>query len=304
MNIDKTLPFSLPEFKEYRHSIVKKISISGVQPKYSLKMVNGKLQLTEKNGEYILKPIYGNDFDFSEEMPANEYATMQIARQIFNLDVAENALVYFADSTPAYLVKRFDALQNSENGEKILVEDFAQLSGLSGEGKDSGYKYDFSYQQMAKVLKSVVGEKTYLLEAEKLFQAIVFNYLVNNGDAHVKNFSVIFPLGKAPTLAPLYDLLNTRLHLPTDNFMALDLFEDGYETPSFGAKGFYSYRDFLEFSEKIGLSFQQANNFLESILGKISEINGFLEKSALSRIAIDKYKEYLTDRVKMLTKEV
>jgi len=52
MNIDKTLPFSLPQLKEQRHSAVKKISISGVQPKYSLKMIDGNLQLTEKNGEY------------------------------------------------------------------------------------------------------------------------------------------------------------------------------------------------------------------------------------------------------------
>ena len=50
MNVEKILPFSLPEFKEQRHFAAKKISISGMQPKYSLKMVDGKLQLTEKTG--------------------------------------------------------------------------------------------------------------------------------------------------------------------------------------------------------------------------------------------------------------
>ncbi|MCL2102184.1 MAG: HipA domain-containing protein [Fibromonadales bacterium] len=295
MNIEKTLPFSLPEFKEFRHSIVKKISISGVQPKYSLKMLNGKLQLTEKNGEYILKPVYGNDFDFPSEMPANEHITMQIAKQVFNLDVAENALVFFPDKTPAYLTKRFDVLPS---GEKLKVEDFAQLAGITG-GKDSGYKYDFSYQEMADVLKNAVGEN-YLSEAEKLFNAIVFNYLVNNGDAHIKNFSVIFSQEKAPVLTPLYDLLNTRLHLPSDAFMALDLFSGGYETPAFEANGFYSYSDFAEFGEKIGLEHQKINAFLQDIPQKVPKINEFLENSALNQQAIDKYKEYIADRAKAL----
>jgi serine/threonine-protein kinase HipA len=294
MNVEKTLPFSMPEFREFRHSAVKKISISGVQPKYSLRMAEGKLQLTEKNGEYILKPIYGNDFDFPAETPANEHITMQIAELAFGLSVAENALVYFADGTPAYLTKRFDVLSN---GEKIRVEDFAQLAGLS-------HKYDFSYEKMAQVLKSVVCGDNYLHEAEKLFQSIVFNYLVNNGDAHVKNFSVIFPdraKNFSSMLAPLYDLLNTRLHLPNDDFMALDLFEDGYATPEFEAKGFYSYSDFAEFGKRIGLDSKKANEFLESIPEKLPKINKLLEGSALSLPAIEKYKEHVLDRVRMFS---
>jgi hypothetical protein len=70
--------------------------------------------------------------------------------------------------------------------------------------------------------------------------------------------------------------LNTRLHLPSDGFMALDLFEDGYETP---------YKDFAVFGERIGLSSKKANKLLES--------------SALSKQAIDKYMEYVLDRAKM-----
>jgi serine/threonine-protein kinase HipA len=293
-NISKTLPFSLPEFKEMRHSVVKKISISGMQPKYSL---DDELQLTEKNGKYILKPIYGNDFDFSTEMPANEHITMQIAKQVFNFDTAENTLVYFANGTPAYLTKRFDVLPG---GEKIRVEDFAQLAGLSGEGKSSNYKYDFSYQKIAEILRKVVGEQNYQNEAEKLFKIVVFNYLVNNGDAHIKNFSMIFPLEKPPALAPLYDLLNTRLHLPDDGFMALDLFQNGYETSAFEANGFYTSKDFAEFGEKIGIEDQKISEFFQSIPCKIPMINELLENSILSCAAIAKYKEYTTERAKML----
>ncbi|MCL2261262.1 MAG: HipA domain-containing protein [Fibromonadales bacterium] len=290
MNVDKILPFSLPELREQRHSAVKKISISGVQPKYSLKMVNGKLQLTEKNGEYILKPLYNNDFDFSTDMPANEYITMQIAKQVFNLEVAENALVFFSDKTPAYLTKRFDVLPNNE---RIEIEDFAQLTGLLD-------KYEFSYQKMFQILKNIVGEQNYLENAEKLFKAVVFNYLVSNGDAHIKNFSIQYPLAEPPKLAPFYDLLNTRLHLPNDSFMALDLFEDGYSTDAFEKLGFFSYRDFFEFGEKIGLEAGIIDEFLRGVQGKIEDINKFLENSDLSREAVTKYKGYVRERGEML----
>jgi len=288
--MNKILPFSLPELKDQRHSAVKKISISGVQPKYSLKIVNENLQLTEKNGEYILKPPYNNDFDFSADMPANEHITMQIAKMVFDLDVAENFLVFFPDKTPAYLTKRFDVLPN---GQKIKAEDFAQLTGISD-------KYEFSYQKMAQILKNVVGEQNYMKNAERLFKAIVFNYLVNNGDAHLKNFSVIYPLAEAPRLAPFYDLLNTRLHLPSDGFMALDLFEDSYSTDIFEKLGFFSYRDFFEFGEKIGLDSEIADDFLKGIQSKLEEIYKLLESSDLSRDAVAKYKGHVQERGEML----
>lgn len=297
MNIDKILPFSLPEFREFRHNATKKISISGVQPKYSLKAVNGKLQLTEKNGEYILKPIYSNDFDFGAEIPANEHLTMQIAEQIFNLRTAENALVFFSDGTPAYITKRFDILPN---GEKIRMEDFAQLGNFSGEGREIGYKYEFSYQKMADILKITIGEQNYIKNAGNFFKAIVFNYLINNGDTHIKNFSVLFPLGEPPVLTPFYDLLNTRLHLPNDSFMALDLFEDGYSTKEFSELGFFSYADFLQFGVKIGLETESIEFFLKSIQNKVQKINEMLDNSHLSADAKAKYKEYVADRIKML----
>ena len=300
MNVEKILPFSLPEFKEQRHFAAKKISISGMQPKYSLKMVDGKLQLTEKNGEYILKPLYNNDFDFSSDMSANEHITMQIAKQIFNLDTAENALVFFPDKTPAYLTRRFDVLPS---GQRIKMEDFAQLAGLSG-SKNSGYKYEFSYEKIAQILKNAVGEQNYIKNAEKLFKVIVFNYLVNNGDAHIKNFSVLFPLSEPPRLAPFYDLLNTRLHLPSDGFMALDLFEGGYSTDAFEKLGYFSYRDFFEFGEKIGLESGIVEIFLKDIQNKVQKIDEFLENSALSRDAVFKYKDYAMERIRMLGMQV
>ena len=179
------------------------------------------------------------------------------------------------------------------------MEDFAQLAGLSG-GKNSGYKYEFSYEKIAQILKNTVGEQNYTKNAEKLFKVIVFNYLANNGDAHVKNFSVLFPLSEPPRLAPFYDLLNTRLHLPSDGFMALDLFEGGYSTDAFEKLGYFSYRDFFEFGEKIGLESEMIEEFLKDIRNRVQKIDEFLENSALSRDAVFKYKDYVKERISML----
>jgi len=124
--VSPILPFSRPEYNHRRVEHGDRISISGVQSKYSLKLLGTVLELTETGGEYILKPFVPGELENMSSMPANEHITMQMARRIFGLDIAENALVFFSDDkTPAYLTKRFDVLAN---GTKIQQEDFAQIS--------------------------------------------------------------------------------------------------------------------------------------------------------------------------------
>jgi serine/threonine-protein kinase HipA len=45
-------------------------------------------------------------------MPANEHLTMQIARQVYGIETAENALIFFKDGAPAYITKRFDVKED------------------------------------------------------------------------------------------------------------------------------------------------------------------------------------------------
>src|SRR6187402_898866 len=74
----------------------KQMSISGVQIKYSVILDKNKLRLTRpgERGTYILKPI-PTGIDHADQLPANEHLTMQIARQVFNIETAENALIFF-----------------------------------------------------------------------------------------------------------------------------------------------------------------------------------------------------------------
>ena len=80
----------------------KRLSISGVQLKYSLKLIGKELVLTDRGGEYILKPIPPSMLiALPDQAPENEHLTMQIANQLFKIPVADNALIYFKDGAPA-----------------------------------------------------------------------------------------------------------------------------------------------------------------------------------------------------------
>ena len=87
----------------------KRLSISGVQLKYSLKLIGKELVLTDRGGEYILKPIPPSMLiALPDQAPENEHLTMQIANQLFKIPVADNALIYFKEGAPAYRARRFE----------------------------------------------------------------------------------------------------------------------------------------------------------------------------------------------------
>ncbi len=80
---------------------INRISVSGVQEKLSAIVSDGKIRITpqEEQGRYIIKPAPAyKHLRFRNQIPANEHVTMQIARQVYGIKTAENALVFFADA--------------------------------------------------------------------------------------------------------------------------------------------------------------------------------------------------------------
>ena len=183
--IAPVLSFEQKVFAEFRRDAAPRISISGVQDKISLRIVNGGLAPTDRNGEFILKPIpraLSGTLDLLDDVPANEHVTMQIAAQVFKLRSAACGLVFFPDGEPAYIVRRFD--RDSANGRKLAQEDFCQLAGKSRATHGENYKYDGSYEELGRLLRQY--SPAWRVEAERLFTLIVFNYVCGNGDAHLK----------------------------------------------------------------------------------------------------------------------
>jgi len=303
--VSHMLPFEPPHLNEevaeqFRQNR-KILSISGVQIKQSLRLEKNELKITNEGdqGLYILKPIPHRDtIGKVDQLPANEHLTMQIARQVFKLSVAESALVFFSNGEPAYLTKRFDV---KEDGTKIGQEDFATLMGRTREIHGEAFKNDGSYEEVALLMKHYIP--AYQVEIEKFFTLVVFNYVTLNGDAHLKNFSVQMTPNGDSILSPAYDLINTRIHIFNDTAMALSdgLFQGDYYSESYKANGYYAYDDFLEFGLRIGMTEMRINRIIDRFRNSGAKVKALIYRSYLADDSKKLYDELLTERIATLS---
>ena len=255
--VSHILPFDSPNNKnadteDYaRH--IGRISLSGVQPKASLVLnSNGKLMRPSEGerGQYILKPA-PSSYTLLERKycPANEHLSMQIAAQVYHIETAANGLCFFRDGEAAYITRRFDV---APDGGKYQQEDLASLGGLTKANGGSDYKYcNLSYEECADIIRRYT--KAAPIEILKFFRVVVFNYLILNDDAHLKNFSLMNRGDGEYHLTPAYDLINTSIHLYEPRIFALDkgLFREGMH---FDDTHTISRKDFEEFGRRIGLA--------------------------------------------------
>jgi len=293
--VSPILPFAREEYAAFRRESANRISISGVQEKISVELDKGVLVPTTQGGDYILKPIpraLADTLELVEDVPANEHVTMQIAAQVFGLNTAPNGLVFFQNGEPAYIVRRFDRDQKGER--KLLQEDFCQLAGRTRQTHGENYKYSGSYEELGRLLKQYCP--AHRIEIEKLFLQILFNYLCGNGDAHLKNFSLLeSPFGDH-LLSPCYDLLCTSLHLPNESRTALELFED-FETESFQQNGFYKLADFLELARRYEMLPLRAEAILKRFRNGVPAVEELIQRSLMSEKAKERYLALMTDRL-------
>lgn len=257
----------------------KRISISGVQEKMAFILERNQLRLTNEGeqGTYLLKPIPA-DVKKVDQVPANEHLTMQIARQVYGISTAENALVFFKSGEPAYITKRFDV---KPNGEKWRKEDFASLAGKSADNEGPDYKYTYSYEELGALIKQYVP--SWRIEIEKYYQLVIFNYLFSNGDAHLKNFALLETLQGDFVLSPAYDLLNTKLHVNDPDFaLNKGLFVDNYKSYSWKKNGHPGKDDFIEFGKRIGVQEKRIEKLLEPFLLRQKNVEELISRSYLS----------------------
>lgn len=290
------LPYESPSSSMEMYNIYEenqnRMSISGVQEKYSVLLDKNILRLIEENeqGTYILKPIPSTGKK-RDQMPANEHITMQIARQVYGIETAENALIFFKDGNPAYLTKRFDV---NEDSSKLAQDDFASLAQRTPQTHGEHYKYLGSYLDLFELMRNYLS--TYKVEAPKLFRMLVFNYLFSNGDAHLKNFSILeTPFGDY-RLSPAYDLLNSRIHIEDKDF-ALD---DGL-LPQKVAQGKTSFL-FTKLAEKAEISEKNFQEIMGLMISKSDLVNRLVSASFLNNSTKKQYFQSYQERLNQLTK--
>jgi serine/threonine-protein kinase HipA len=294
--VNHVLPYDSPESNSKTNSLFeenrKNISISGVQEKFSLLLDKNKLRLAneDERGGYILKPIPGAGKK-KDQMPANEHLTMQIARQVYGIETAENALIFFQNGTPAYITKRFDI---NEDGTKRAQDDFASLAGRTPQTHGEHYKYLGNYSELFELMQ--IHLPTYKLQAPKLLKLIVFNYLFSNGDAHFKNFSLLeTPMGDY-RLSPAYDLLNSGIHAEDKDF-ALD---DGL-LPKNLSKGKISSQ-FAKLAGQAEISEKIFDELMTLMLSKSDLVEKMIAASFLNAATKRNYWQAYQGRLKQLMK--
>jgi serine/threonine-protein kinase HipA len=178
-----------------------RFSLAGVQMKFSVLNSNEKLLLPmhDQQGNWIVK------FD-STVYPClveNEFATMQWARAAgFNVpecqvrsaaELPEELAQRTATDSKVFLIKRYDRQGQS----RIHQEDLAQVAGLR-----PALKYDqWTYETCARVIGAVCGQDAY----DEFIRRLVFMVASGNTDAHLKNWSLLYPDGVNAELTPLYD---------------------------------------------------------------------------------------------------
>jgi serine/threonine-protein kinase HipA len=196
-----------------------RFSLAGVQLKFSmLRRDRGMtLPVSGRGGDWIVK-LPDNRYD---RVPQNEFSMMRWASAA-GITVPEVLLVKVADlqglpasvklrEDEAFAIRRFD---RPAPGQRIHIEDMAQVLGLY-----SGEKYKkYNYETVAKLILNVAGQASF----HEFLRRLVFIIAIGNGDAHHKNWSLRYPDGIHAELSPAYDLVSTLQYMPNDT-LALNL---------------------------------------------------------------------------------
>ncbi|HHQ6604350.1 type II toxin-antitoxin system HipA family toxin [Serratia fonticola] len=199
----------------------RKFSLAGVQMKFSSLRENGRFTISANVGadSWIIKtPSIIHPF-----VPANEYTAMRLAEAI-GVTIPEIELVplnqldhlpdiQLAEESYAYAIRRFD---RSERG-RIHAEDFAQVFGVYAHEKYIGKNYD----QIAAYLDALSSDP--LADVQQMARRLLANILLANGDAHLKNWSVIYPDQRNARLSPAYDIVTTLAYIPGETAAALNM---------------------------------------------------------------------------------
>ncbi|HHA2494039.1 TPA: type II toxin-antitoxin system HipA family toxin [Stenotrophomonas maltophilia] len=191
-------------FQELADAYLMRSGVSGMQPKLlvpeQVGAVSGKAFLPTR--ELIVK-TEGAHFP---GLAINEYICMSIAKEA-GIPVPE---FFLSADGKRFVMRRFDRTQE---GAPIGFEDIAVLVGLNANSK-----YSLSYEQVAQVLNAYCSIEHRPAALAQLFDQVALSVLVGNGDAHLKNFGVIYeePAQGAVKLSPAYDIVCTTCYLRSD----------------------------------------------------------------------------------------
>lgn len=236
-----------------------KFSLAGIQIKFSMKKQDGRYNLPKGDvlGDWIIKTPSTKHND----VPLNEYTGMKLA-SLAGIDIPEIKLIELnkldnlpniklPDETLAFAIKRFDR----DNNTRVHMEDFAQVLV-----KYPNEKYNSaSYEQIGKVINDYSNDG--LADIQQFARRLLVNILLANGDAHLKNWSLLYTDKINPRLSPAYDILTTSVYIKDERQFALNLGK---------TKDWYvvSYAHFESWANKVGVPWRAIKPHLDDTLTK------------------------------------
>ncbi len=230
-------------FQELMNRYAMRSGISGVQPKVLLEATD---RATLTTTGYIVKS-WGGDYS---QLAANEFFCMSAAKRA-GLPVPE---FHLAENGGLFVMKRFDL---NPRGESVGFEDMCSLQGVG-----TSQKYTGSYERIARSIRDFVSGEYQIQAREHFFQMLVLSVVVRNGDAHLKNFGVLYELPYSVRLAPIYDVVTTTAYIRKD-VPALSLG---------GTKKWWSRKTLEQFAlVHLSLSVSSVRNTFERITDAVSE---------------------------------
>lgn len=209
---------AIAELEEEEESPLLKFSLAGTQLKFSIYRGSRGLTVPAKGqaGNVIAKLPDGRP-GFSG-VTAVELASLNLAR-LSGIDTPNASLIPISDiagledwasevSEPALVIDRFDR----DNGGRVHMEELAQILNIRAASETAKY-LRANFETIASYIGALAGVES----VGDVITRIIFNVLIGNGDAHLKNWAVLYPDGINPALSPIYDVLPTVLYMHADN---------------------------------------------------------------------------------------
>jgi serine/threonine-protein kinase HipA len=215
-----------------------RLSLAGAQDKMAVHVHNGKISipLGGAPSTHILKPAIGH----FEGIVFNEAFCMKLAHAI-GLQAAR-AEAGRVEDIDYLLIERYDRTVLKDAGgaeclERRHQEDFCQALGTTPDNK---YQNEGgpSLKQCFDLLRELSSAP--VIDLQSLLDAVIFNFLIGNHDAHGKNFSLLY--GSETRLAPLYDVLSTAYYPDLAKKMAMKIGGE-YESEKVQPKNFDQLAD-------------------------------------------------------------
>jgi serine/threonine-protein kinase HipA len=265
-------------FAELSRRYLLRTGLSGVQPKVLVPEKSEGAPF-EKGALATSDLIVKSAGERFPGLAVNEFICMSIAKEA-GIPVPE---FYLSENRKLFVMRRFDRI---EDGSALGLEDMTSLMA-----KGSDLKYDGSYERIARAIKVFCAPEHVATSLAQLFDQVTLSCIVGNGDAHLKNFALLYshPQANDARMSPAYDIVNTTRYIP----------EDGLALTLQGSKSlFRAGADLISFGEYCGVNapHERINQLLEATEAVLWEHSALFEDEPELEAAIRSSYEPIAER--------